>query len=1131
MSQVTIFTGSAGAGKTSRLLDDYCAALDQARKERRPGTTLWIVPNRRVQKEITRQMISRCPGGCFSPNVLTFDLFAEKILEAAGRQASPISPVIKRLLLRRITEALSRNGTLRYFQPIANTSGFLDVVSSFISELKREEIWPQPFMAVCNERDSAFKQRDLELGHIYEMYQDYLEKQNWYDNEGRFWLARTALANGVRGVFAETRYMAVDGFADFTQTQYEILGHFADWIDNIAISLPIESPLHRKELFAKPSVAISRIKDQLPGGAQLKIVALKSGPSGTDGSKASEPWSKSIPVIVENLFSNPRFCQPSKDTEGLEIIAAMGQSSEWEAVARRIKKLLADDPKINSRSSAKQKPSGPARPQDIVIGLRSIRDDGPRLRDYLKSAGLPVWCDVSRPLAASPIVKAMQLLLTVELEDWTFDRLLAFLDSNFFHPDWPEVKSGSAARAVASTLRRLRLGSGRETILKVVGRHANDAADVSQDDVSFARSVQVASELLARLSRCLEPLRRRHSLADWADVLSSLINELGWTAEAVFASRGRSQVVTDADLQELDLFQRIVRTAAEADQAIGAKKRSKTMSLDEFATELRDLLENESLKAESEPTGCIRILDVEQIRNLDVPYLFLIGLTEDSFPRNRTDDCLFSESERQDFISRGIRLGHRSQQHADEMLLFYSVVTRARKSLTLSSSVVNSKGQPVYLSPYLTALIDLFDCQSLAVSREGKLDPVPSIEIALTRTDLRLAATIEARDGKPGLYRTLLDQDPIRRTCLNTLAAIDVADQRFHQRGFTAYEGKLELSQNLDLIRRRFGPDHQFSATELEAYARCPFQFWLSNVLRIEPLDTVEEGTDFRLRGTLLHDVLAQLVSEQLLDDPDAARQRFGELVDDRLGRHVARTDLQKSLIELERSILAEWADAFSAQQAEYRQNVDEYLKDIRPLAPEIPFGNLPDQRASETAYPPIQFGDGSKVVNVRGRIDRVDLGTIEGKPAYIVVDYKTGQRPSTRPQDLVSGRSMQLALYLIAAKRLGLAGPDAVPFQMGYWALKETGFKPGIGKYKFAAADLGEIQKLESILDALLPELAAEIRSARFVVENDDHDCGGRCPYRTVCRVNQIRPVAESLNKKSAARFSLEEFENGNDP
>ena len=115
---------------------------------------------------------------------------------------------------------------------------------------------------------------------------------------------------------------------------------------------------------------------------------------------------------------------------------------------------------------------------------------------------------------------------------------------------------------------------------------------------------------------------------------------------------------------------------------------------------------------------------------------------------------------------------------------------------------------------------------------------------------------------------------------------------------------------------------------------------------------------------------------------------------------------------------------------------------------------------------------------------------SVAGHPAYVVIDYKTGQRPRLANDDLISGRSIQLGLYLTAIKRLGLVGADAVPYQMGFWSLKETGFKPGMGRAKFEPLDKAIIQSLEILLDDLLPRLAEGIRSGRFVVENDDQNC-----------------------------------------
>lgn len=1104
MTQFTIVTGIAGAGKTRRLLDGYLAATRSARTAQRPGQALWLAPTRRVQRAIQQQLV-REGGACFAPQVLTFDLFAEKVLRAAGQPASPMSPVMKRLLLRRIAAQLNGEGELRHFKPIVETTGFFDVVTSFISELKREEIWPETFIAACRQRSSSLTRRDLELGLIYDRYQQQLATQQWYDNEGRFWLARNELAqNNARAPFADVRFLAVDGFVDFMQTQYEILGHLATWIDDIVVSLPIEHPVSREGLFAKSQAAIGRLREHLPGGVQVEQFAAPRAnvPAGVSLSASAN----AIRVIAEQMFSNPRTTQPSDDASGLEIVEAIGPNAEWQAMASRIKSMLA-----GTSATA----PAPVPPRDIVIGIRSIAEEGPLLRDYLQSAGLPVWCEAELPMSSSSIVKVISSLWKLELEDWSFDRLMAVLDSNFFHPAWPELAEGRSIRAIASLLRRLVLSASREPILKVVGRLAAGESPADATN-SLQTPARLALPLLARLSRTLEPMRRSHSLADWVNVLSAIFDDQGLAKPPGVVTEPLAMTET----RELDLLLRILRDAAQTDQKLAEDVRPRTLNLAEFVAEFQDLLSHETLNPAAESDGCIRILGVEQIRNLEIPHLFLAGLTEDSFPKGHADDCLFSETERREFVDQGVRLRSRSSQHADEMSLFYSVVTRARHSLTLSFPAVNAKGQPVFASPYVTALRRLFTEDAVKSREEGQLDPVPTGDRILTQSDVRLAATSNAVAGRPELFRAAMELEPLRQASWNTIAACEVADHRFHQRGYTSYEGRLELPQNLDSLRHRFGSQHQFSATELEAYARCPFQFWLSNVLKIADIESPEEATDYAARGTLLHDVMADLLKDGSLQMPDQIAARFRELVDGQLALRFPETSLQKSLVQVERLILDEWADAFAGQQTEYADRIVEFLKDSRSLAAEIPFGKLPDSPAADASTnPPIRFGTADQPVLMRGRIDRVDVGQYEGNPAYVVVDYKTGRRPKATEADLVAGRSMQLALYLLAVKRLGLAGPDAVPLQMGYWALQDDGFKPDVGSRGLKPLKADKIDRLEALLDHLLPQLAAEIRAGRFVPENADVNCTGRCAFRTACRVNQLRPLAGLLGKESPPR------------
>src|SRR5262245_29816016 len=132
-SPLTVLTGPARSGKTERLLAIYRAALRGSPLR----STLWLAPTHRRVVDI----LSRLPGpdlpGCLSPGVLTFESFAREVLAVPGRPMHPLSTLMKRQLVRLLIHEHRQAGRLRHFAPIADTHGLVDLVTSFISELKR----------------------------------------------------------------------------------------------------------------------------------------------------------------------------------------------------------------------------------------------------------------------------------------------------------------------------------------------------------------------------------------------------------------------------------------------------------------------------------------------------------------------------------------------------------------------------------------------------------------------------------------------------------------------------------------------------------------------------------------------------------------------------------------------------------------------------------------------------------------------------------------------------------------------------------------------------------------------------------------------------------------------------------
>ncbi len=255
--RLEVICGTAGSGKTARFLNLFRQVQAKLLKACTPGGAVWITPTHRSRRDTARRLLDASLRACLAPNVLTFDSFAERLLRTSSSQIVSLSPVARRMIARAVVDDVQATGSLPYFTPIARTSGFLDLFLNFISELKRDETWPEQFEQSCRQR--GWLPREAELSLLYNGYQTRLNSLSLYDAEGRFWSARSALEEGRRGAFDRLALVIVDGFTDFTQPQYEILEHLSDNADRVIVSLPLENPCVRSDLFAKSAVALAEI--------------------------------------------------------------------------------------------------------------------------------------------------------------------------------------------------------------------------------------------------------------------------------------------------------------------------------------------------------------------------------------------------------------------------------------------------------------------------------------------------------------------------------------------------------------------------------------------------------------------------------------------------------------------------------------------------------------------------------------------------------------------------------------------------------------------------------------------------------------------------------------------------------
>ncbi len=741
------------------------------------------------------------------------------------------------------------------------------------------------------------------------------------------------------------------------------------------------------------------------------------------------------------------------------------------AVAERVKRLLLD--------------GVPA--EDIVIATRSLDEDGLDLPVTLTEAGIDVCCETATRFSQTAIGRALFAVLQSELQDWEFGPLCAVLRSNYFRPRWPFAGIESVVETTIRVLRRYQLGSDRQHILKRLAKLA-EAPESPRSNPTRQEEIRIAARLLQTLSDATRRLRSVKDLKAWADSLMGLAGELGIEPrkkDRPTEDASESHKLDNRDRHVWDALCEVLREAARVRELLNDRR---TISVAEFARLLRDLFESQTIVESPTERDRVRVVEAADVRNLDVPHLFLMGLSEASFPRGRRDDCFYSAAERRDFLRKDRAGLEPPTPQQDEMLLFYSIVTRARQRLTLSYPSVSASGQPLFPSPYVTAIRDLFYRPALVPAGQSDLDPVPSRNQVLSMADLRLAATDELHFGRLGLFRALAAIPSGGAPARGILAAAEMDACRFEQNGFTPFEGWLQHGPSIARLAEKYSPDYQFSATQLERYATCPYRFLLSDVLDLEPHDPVEPEIDPRKRGLALHQVLADLHRSpkgQPLSQPDrtALIAALRELV---AGQFAVASEIpayERALQAAELEFAERFADLYCQQCEDYRAAIgDGWEEPPSPRFVELAFGNVPgagESTPEPAALPCVTFGPDDSPVRVRGRIDRIDVGRRGGKQVFTVIDYKTRWAPRYQLADIELGLALQLAIYASAARRSGVLDPEASVFQMAYWTLTLSGCVVGLrGKSKSLDMLNPEVAgEIERALHEVLPKIAERLR------------------------------------------------------
>jgi ATP-dependent helicase/DNAse subunit B len=1088
---VHLVCGAPGSGKTRQLLA-RCRAVAQGAV----GAALWLVPTYRHLEALRGRLVTEGGGG-IGLHLSTFLDFADELVRVNDPAARPLPAVQRRLLVDALVADLHRGGHVSHFGRVVETRGFAEGMVALLEELKQNEVRPIDLARAAyrrgygggsvarTRRDLAISRKERECCQLYARYQRLLARPHLYDAEGRLWHARDLLRAGCHRPFERVQAVFVDGFEDFTRTQHDILQALAGWVEELWIALPDEpDDEERAELFTRPRLTRERLKSLQPvpqarAEGQLpfeEVEALPSLPAG-------------LAHLWRQLFRPLRRVEQSADADGLLCLEAPGLLGEARLVSRQVKSLL-----LNGTPA-----------EDILITARDLTPYADLLREVFAEYGIPTDVEGTEPLLRSPAVATLLRALRLPDEDWPFAGVTAILRSTYFRPDWPETQADPEVAAWAEVLLRL-LGEprGREAYLNAVRRWATDPPpgleDEQAEESRRARTHELAvrcQAFLERFFRAWEDAPQSAPLAEQVTWVRRFATDLG--LERAAEETPRNAAFWHRFQEEIDGWLRLERRIQPTAPALGRM---------EFLRRLGALASEAGLARTPRGPGRVRILSAELARTLDVPYLFLVGLGERGFPRLVAPDFIFDEQERQALRHAGLDLPCMEDLLPGEMLLFYQLVTRARRRLTVSYPAVDDKGQALLPSSFLHLLLQCFTPGAVPVERRNMLIEGYDRDEPLCPAEYRVqqATTLRGRVAEaPGLPPD---------TAANLRNAFQVTSRRADRDCFSPYDGLLRDPAVVAAVAEQFGPDKVFSPTALEDYISCPFRFFLKHVLRLEPLEEPREEIEVTRRGQAFHRALSRL--HRQLQDAEVhqpteeveghLRARLTEAVEEYVAR--APSPASKVLWRLEGQRLLR-------SGARYPGHWQDFVEPWRPTGVlprpwlfEVDFG-LPGPDGDAVAGP-LVLRRGDSEVRVSGRIDRVDVAELDGGTGFWIIDYKTGRSQHYTAADLRAFRRLQLTLYALAVEQVLLADRQARPLGLAYWLVSESGPKvvlPGRTHLAWYEQGAGWHEVREQLVSWVVT-LAEHIRRGVFALQPRSEHCTQTCNFSQVCRIGQARSV-----------------------
>ena len=968
-----IVYGRAGSGKSHFILNEIKSRIE----ENSDRTLILLVPEQfSFQAEKNLVSVTKS-GGILKTEVLSFQRMAYRVFNETGGITYPhIHPAGKSMIIYQILNKIS--DSFRVFAGTCQQEGFVDTISTLITELKRYNVTPKMLGDAIDalDTDNPLREKLAEINLIYSEF-EFLITKRYRDPDDDLTLAARKIADSTLYDDAE---IWIDGFISFTPQEYKIIGELLKKACRVTISLCTDTLENGAASEADVFAPVRNVYRKLKKLARDNSVVIESPV--LFGESMRFKRSAELEHLEKNFYAFP-YETLDKEMEDISLFAANNIFSEIEAAACDIIRLCRDHS---------------MRFRDIAVIAGNLPAYEKLIEPIFSDYEIPYFIDRKVEINNHPLVRLLMSMMDIFLDNWSYEAVFRYLKTGLTGLDQNSI----------DRLENYVLACGIRGSYWTREKPWDMSPELIPEDRYLDEKQRELDEINDIRNRVVKPLldfrnktRGKRTATEFCTGIFEFLCDLN-TPETIEKSIDYFRESGELNLanEYSQVWNIVMEVLDQTVEVLG----DESYSLEGFSKILKVGLAEYKIGTIPAAVDQVIVGSVDRSKSHEIKAMFLLGVNDGVFPSTALIEGILSDQDRSVLKDMGIELASDPKTQAfDEQYLVYRTLTVAGDYLRISWPVGDSEGKTMRPSIIVSRLQRLFpgiiQHSDLIQSspEEFDMETIPKQKPAFRKLITSLRQKADGKNISPAW------KDVLRwfKSHEDWKDSIDTIRNAFTYTNFAE-----RISE--DKIQVLYGNPAYSSVSRLEKYTSCPVSFFVQYGLN------AKERKIYRLSppdiGTFMHAVIekfSRLVSEGDMTwrsfTDDWCRKRISEIVDEMLenmkGRGIAASKRYTALtVRLKRVVTR--AVLLIAQHIR--------SSSFNPIDYEVGFGE-------KEKYPPIVIQlDSGQEIKLTGRIDRIDaFESQEGK--YInIIDYKSGTK-DFKLSDVFYGLQIQLITYMDA--------------------------------------------------------------------------------------------------------------------